>query len=511
MGRAVAAVLFLCALFSLLPVTEVHAETLPEAKNISDPDTVTAQQGFPMTSPLFDGDTASARIYKDGCWLTLEHPEGIGSLYVVFQTEYGTYNVTNNDTGERATLGENNFLHDYTDLEALFGTAPTSVTLSFENGDVRINEISVFTPGQVPDYIQKWELPAEGETDLVLFSAHGDDEQLFFAGLLPYYAGELDYQVQVVYLTNHRKKEPERCHEMLNGLYAVGVNTYPVFGPFDDQLTNSLEYAYKAMENVGVSREALLEFVVEQLRRFKPLVAVTHDINGEYGHGQHMLFADLLMQAVEISNDPAVYPELTETYGVWDVPKTYLHLYPENQIVMDWDQPLERFDGKTAYQVTKYLGYPCHKSQYNDFWWYLYPSDTAAGLKKHNPREYGLYRSTVGEDQEKNDFFENLSTYVQQAAEEARLEAERIAAEEAARQRSSEAVEQIRQAADRIGEQNERRLAEAEARRAEYAGRSAEAPDSAPKDLRSLLTWCLAGLLSAVGLLFCIRRLKQVG
>jgi LmbE family N-acetylglucosaminyl deacetylase len=44
----------------------------------------------------------------------------------------------------------------------------------------------------------------EGGADLVLFSAHGDDEHLFFAGLLPTYAEERGYRVQVVYLTDHR-------------------------------------------------------------------------------------------------------------------------------------------------------------------------------------------------------------------------------------------------------------------------------------------------------------------
>ena len=57
------------------------------------------------------------------------------------------------------------------------------------------------------------------------------------------------------------------------------------------------------------SREELLRFVVDNLRRFKPLVAVGHDLQGEYGHGMHMVYSDLLTKAVEVSADPAVFPD----------------------------------------------------------------------------------------------------------------------------------------------------------------------------------------------------------
>ncbi len=407
----------LCVLSTAVPIV---GSCTGEAQNISGPARIAEQSGFYESDRLFDGILVVPSDFSNHSWITLEYKDGIGSLYLIFHYEYGIYTVTNNDTGETAELGQNGFLHDFVDLEAIFGTAPSSVTLSFDNGPLRLNEICMFTTGQVPDYVQRWETPEEGKTDLLLFSAHGDDEQLFFAGMLPYYAGELGYQVQVVYLTNHRTDLSERCHEMLDGLYAVGVTTYPVFGPFNDHYSQSLETAYHHMNELGVTEEDLVGFVVEQLRRFKPLVAVTHDVNGEYGHGQHMLFADLLMKAVEISMDPLEYPELAQQYGVWDVPKTYLHLYPENEIVLDLDKPLNHFDGMTAYQVTRYLGFPCHKTQFYSYLWYFSQGENAADITQYSPCYYGLYRSRVGADTRKNDFFENLTTYTQLAQEEAR-------------------------------------------------------------------------------------------
>lgn len=450
-------VLALCLISGLfVPVRaqETTNETTGEAADISGRKIVTDSEGFSSINALFDGKLLEGKASKESASLTLEYESGIGSLYFLFDKIGGSYTITDNNSGEIRTAGENGFLHDFVDLEALFGTAPSSVTVSFSSS-VTIFELYVYTSGGVPDTVQKWEIPADGNTDLVLFSTHGDDEQLFFAGVLPYYAGELGYQVQVVYLTDHRKDDPHRIHEMLNGLWTVGVTAYPVMPPFPDFFVRyDIKATYAKYEAKGYTREELLDYVVEQLRRFKPLVAVGHDVNGEYGHGMHMVYADLLMEAVTIADDPAFYPESADQYGLWDTPKTYLHMYEENQIVMAWNQPLTNFDGMTAYEVTRDLGYPCHESQYRDFAWYFRGAATAMEVTKYNPCYYGLYRSTVGDDVEKNDFFENIITH----EELKRIEEEqRLAAEEARRQ------------------EEEARLAEEQRRREEEARQASEA------------------------------------
>lgn len=411
---------FLCLFLAAAP--RAKAAEPVQARDISGTSLITAQEGFPYLAGLFDGNTVRAQTYGSPAWMTLEAPEGIGSLYLIFDEEYGEYTVTDNATEETIVCGRSGFLHEFLDLEAYFGKAPVSVTVSFHSGPVRLNELYVFTPGQVPTFVQRWEAPAEGCADLILFSTHGDDEQLFFAGLLPYYAGELGYRVQVVYLTDHHSLTTVRRHEMLDGLWTVGGRNYPVFGPFGDYYSQSLRDAYSMFQNAGVSEEELIGFVTEQLRRFQPMVAVGHDVEGEYGHGQHRLYADLLMKASAVSGDPEQYPESAKAYGVWEVPKTYLHLYPENPVVLDWDQPLERFDGMTAYQVTKHLGFPCHKSQVQDFAWYFSGCDTAAAIEQYSPCQYGLYRSTVGADQKKHDLFENLTAYSVPAEESPDIE-----------------------------------------------------------------------------------------
>jgi len=384
--------------------------------------------------------------------ITLENEAGIGSLYLMFDLEYGDYTITDNTTGQASTAGEHGFLHEFVDLEAAFGICPTSVTLDFANGSVRLSEIYVFSKGAAPDFVQQWQAPLEANTDLLLLATHGDDDQLFFAGLLPYYAGALDCRVQVAYLTDHRNLTYARTHEMLNGLWAMGVEAYPVFGGFDDFRIDSLEGTYNEYARLGTTKDELLEFVVEQLRRFRPLAVVGHDINGEYGHGMHMVYTDLLMQAVEVSNDAASYPGSADAYGTWDVPKTYLHLYEENPIVLDYDTPLDYFNGLTAFQATQKLGYPCHKSQqYTWFTGWINGKSSqitkATEIATYNPCHFGLYRSTVGEDAAKNDFLENLTTYAEQERlEQERLEAERLEAERLEQER----LEAERQEAERL-------------------------------------------------------------
>ena len=411
----------------------------PTAEDISGRALLEKYHAFQPVGYLFDGSTYYSTEARQNGWVTLKAEQGMGSLYFIFGEDCPSLILRDEDTGETREIQDNAFLHLFVDLEELFGGTVQRLTISFPEKKTLISELSVYTAGQVPESVQRWQEPKEHETDLVLFSAHGDDEQLFFAGLLPYYGAERGYQVQVVYLTDHRNQGARRRHEMLDGLWAVGIKTYPVFGSFGDYYTMSLAEAYSRYEKKGVTREELLGFVVEQLRRFRPKVAVGHDLSGEYGHGMHRMYADLLCQAVRISQDRQAYPELAERYGVWDVPKTYLHLYGENVIWMDWDQPLEAFDGMTAYQVTKQLGFASHPSQKGYYSWFFEDRDKAADIPEYSPCWYGLYRSTVGEDVQGNDFFENLTSYeedgkMEQALKEAeearrRAEQERAAAE----------------------------------------------------------------------------------
>ena len=470
----------LCLMLIFTAAVAVSADENAVAQDIRK-DTAISGTGYSGFKFLFDNDIGTYKKSDGNTTIKLENSAGMGSLYLLFNLEYGDYTITDNITGDMITAGQHGFLHEYINLEEAFGYCPTTVTLHFKNGIVRLSEIYVFSSGKAPDYVQMWQPPLEGETDLLLLATHGDDDQLFFAGLFPYYAKDQGYAVQVAYLTDHRNLTYKRTHEILNGLWATGVTAYPVFGDFEDFLIESLNGTYQEYVRLGRTKEEIQEFVVTQLRRFKPMVVVGHDIAGEYGHGMHMVYTDTLLQVLPLAADPTAYPESADKYGTWDVPKTYLHLYNENPIVIDYDQPLDSWDGLTAFQVTQKYGYPCHESQqYTWFTKWINGKGTkitkASEIETYNPSLFGLYRSTVGADTQKNDFMENIVSYAEQAQQEAeRLEQERLEAERQEQERlEAERQEQERLEQERLeqewqeAERQEQERLEKEAARREF-------------------------------------------
>ena len=273
--------------------------------------------------------------------------------------------------------------------------------------------------GELPDFVEIWQ-PSCEVADLLLFSTHSDDEQLFFLGLLPTYVARGAY-VQVVYFANHNDA-PNRLHEQLHGLYTVGIRNYPIMGIIPDAYSETLKGAISNLKSAGLTEEDALKFQVEMIRRFKPQVVVGHDEKGEYSHGQHILNTHLLKQAIYKAND-SLYDEASfNQYGNWQISKLYLHLYEENPIIMDYDTPLEYFNGKTAYEVSK-EGYSKHLSQQWTWFtdWINGKNDNytkATDIKTYSPLKYGLFFSNVGEDIQKNDMFENIKYYKVQEVEE---------------------------------------------------------------------------------------------
>lgn len=338
---------------------------------------------------LKDQNSYTKKMLNVGTTITIENQEGIHGIYIIWEKSPGEWQLDVNGTSQ--TYGEYGFIHEYLELE----NSATSAVIHIPSGGAVIADISTFSAGVLPSWVQTWKPPYE-KADMLVMPAHADDEHLFFGGTMPYYAGELGLKVQVVYLTNHWK-EYARPHELLDGLWEAGITAYPIMGPFVDQYASTLKEAESlyAIDDV-------IKFQVEMIRRFKPKVIIAHDFNGEYGHGVHKLDAETLAKALELSNHADSYPESATTYGVWDVPKTYMHLYEKNQLTMNWDIRLDSFDGATAFDMAV-RGMAKHKSQGTYF------KVGRSGV--FNCMLFGLYRSTVGEDVAKNDFFENVKVF----------------------------------------------------------------------------------------------------
>ncbi len=378
------------------------------ASNITSKTDIT-QSGFTSFSRLTDGQSSSGAICEDGGTLTLHSKEPIGAIYILFNSDPAEWKITSADT--TYTGGKNGFLHEYIDIAEIFGLT-NEIVLEFD-GYFSISELYIFSCGIKQDWVQVWNEPCEN-ADLLLYVAHSDDDQLFFAGLIPLYVSK-SCKVQVAYLTYH-PESMRRRHELLDGLWTAGTRYYPIYEKFDDFLIESLDGTVAQYERLGTSYEQLESFVAETTRRTKPLVVVTHDTNGEYKHGMHILLSKLVCDSVQFCSDGSKYKESADKYGTWMPQKIYIHLYDENKIVLDIDSPLEYFGGKSAFQVSQ-QAFLKHLSQ-SDTWFYPWllgkngvNITSSKQIRKYNPAYYGLYHSTVGYDTGKNDMFENIVTY----------------------------------------------------------------------------------------------------
>ncbi len=254
-----------------------------------------------------------------------------------------------------------------------------------------IAELHIYGPGSTPSKAQIWNPPAE-KADLMLLAAHPDDEILWFGGMLPTYAGQQGKTCQVCMMV---PSVPRRRLEFLDCLWTCGVRNYPVWGKYPDSFSSTLKKQY-----IHWNKNGVYKLVTGWIRRFKPDVLVTHDINGEYGHGAHRVCADAVIHCLSTASNEEKYTESAKEYGVWDVPKCYLHLYPENMIDMDWRQPLSAFGGKTSFEIAQ-EAFRCHISQQKSRY---SVEDSGQG----DCSLFGLYRSLVGSDIQKNDLFENI-------------------------------------------------------------------------------------------------------
>lgn len=330
-------------------------------------------------------------------WIAITAPEGkpIAGLYVCFGNMPESWEIQTSDDGKdwfTAVPGDTRFLHAYIALPQPAQHVRLAVT-SEKKTALRINDLFVLSEGDLPDWVQVWQ-PTEEKADILFLSTHPDDELIFFGGAIPTYAVEQQRKVVVAYFT---RSNTTRSSELLNGLWHMGVRTYPVIGNFKDSYAKNLKAAYKS----AGGKDKVNEWIVGLYRQYKPEVVVTQDTNGEYGHKQHMMIADAAQNCIALAANEDEFTASTIAYGTWQVKKLYLHLYPENQITFDWTVPLKSMNGATGIELAE-EAYTLHKTQASSGM-----SVTETGTKYDN-RVFGLAFTTVGEDVRKDDFLENI-------------------------------------------------------------------------------------------------------
>lgn len=376
-------------------IPETEPETIPEREPETQPPTepeILAQEVTEGLTIFFDGVRFNSILHDDSYYtkykiypenlLSMEFEQPVSGLYLLWDEAPGEYQIS--WEGGSISCGQEGFLHEY-----VFLPEPvTRVEFTFHGEEcVLLCDVKAYTEGTPPADVQVWQPPCE-QADILVFPTHSDDDALFFGALISYYAIERELTVQTAFMVDHRGYE-ERNHERLNGLWEMGVRNYPIVGTARDSATLSRWEAMSIYKPYDIGG-----WQVELIRRFQPLVVVGHDLEGEYGNGGHKVNAYYLTQAITMAADPEQYPDSAAEYGVWETPKMYLHLYPENRIILDVNTPLQNDpQGRTPFEIAE-DAYAHHVSQHK----YYFSVTQDEEDTKHDCRPFGLYYTLVGYD-----------------------------------------------------------------------------------------------------------------
>jgi LmbE family N-acetylglucosaminyl deacetylase len=386
------------ALILLLPLT---ALAQPSGLRHTAP-SITAMCRFDASSDVgnvlkvHDGNrqTAWKAASTTGEYLSISIPQrdGSGGIYIQWGVVPERWQLEISEDGSNWTdayQSTTRFINEYVPL----GRIPSHVRIEAAGSwTMSVSEINVFAGTSLPASVQQWQ-PTVQKADLMVIPAHPDDEVIYFGGTLPSYSGQQHKHTVVVYMTS---SPMIRKFEALDGLWSVGVREYPVFLGLPNKYSSTLKDAAKSWGG----EDKTVALLVEQIRRFKPDVIVTHDEMGEYGHGAHRLTSAAVEQAVKASPDSQKFIASAAKYGTWVVKKCYIHLLKDNETRMNWEEPLTAFDGKTAEEMAK-VGYACHVSQH-------FHDRPVEDSGKYDNSLFGLYYSSVGPDIKGGDFFENV-------------------------------------------------------------------------------------------------------
>ncbi len=173
-------------------------------------------------------------------------------------------------------------------------------------------------PAHCQQSLQLWE-PTPESFDLLVITAHPDDEGIFFGGALPFYSQARGKTTALIGMTGalggprggffyDRKEELERA------AWAYGVRHQPTNFQLPDVGSNVF--------NSWGGRDAVVNQLATEIRRLKPSVILTHGNTGEYGHAAHVATSQAVQDAYDVAADAGVD---LEGLAAWQPSKLYLH------------------------------------------------------------------------------------------------------------------------------------------------------------------------------------------
>ncbi|MDO4492706.1 MAG: phosphodiester glycosidase family protein [Clostridia bacterium] len=170
--------------------------------------------------------------------------------------------------------------------------------------------------------------------DVLVVLAHPGDETLFFPGLLGTLAGGRGLDVRVLYLSCASEELRAFAEETLA---ASGVTNPPEFWNLGGIYYETRQHA--ANNCGGVDK--LIRNMTDLIRYYRPKYVVTHDPEGEYGHGLHVLASEIVTRACANSHSPKKLANSVKTYGIHAPEYIYYHTAePEGAVVLDLNEHL---------------------------------------------------------------------------------------------------------------------------------------------------------------------------
>ena len=386
--------LLFCLLILLLFSLPALAD---EARDITDECAITVSNGAKNLPAMMDGDydtfwKSSHRGYVE---ITAPSDEKICGLYISWSKFITDWRLQALEDGEWKTVcervEERDFYNQYIPLTEGYEAVRLVCQAPDYDHALNISELRVLGAGDVPPWVQTWRA-FDGKADLVLIVTDPGDEYLFFGGLIPACV-DAGREVMVCVVVN--TIAVYKC-QLLDGLWRCGLTNYPYIAYFRPNFKTTARQQYDIWSEVQFVRH-----VSRIVRMYKPDVLVTHAYDGEGIDGGHKVCADASIRSLTTAMDSKYDIGYGYTlWGNWRPKKLYLHLWGENPTVLDYDQPLETFGGLTARQVAE-EAYAMQDYQRKRF-----PVLTGEGVL--NGSVFGLYYSSVGEDEAKNDLFEHI-------------------------------------------------------------------------------------------------------
>ena len=385
------AVLLLLLLALCLPAL---AEDAPE---ITGQCTLTVSQDKKSVAAMTDGDYYTYWTGTKNHYVEITAPAG-GKLYGIYVcwghiTPWVAQAQDASGQWQTVYTTEDAFYHQYIPLPEGYA-AIRLVNTSKDGYEMKVSELHVLGQGDAPAWVQQWN-NFEGKADLVLLITDPGDEYLFFGGLLPTYIA----QGKEIMLCECVNTIAAYKSQLLDGAWQLGLRNYPYMAYFKPRMSTSLQGQYDNWSEVQFVRH-----VSRIVRMYKPDVLVTHSKNGEGIDGGHKVCADASIRSLTTAMD-----ELYDVgygyanWGNWKVKKLYLHLYGDDETVLDYNQPLDFYGGKTADEMAQ-QAYALQDYQRKS----LKGSKLVWGQGVCDGSAYGLVYSEVGEDTGAGDLFEHL-------------------------------------------------------------------------------------------------------